>query len=644
MYMNPINTFRVSGLASGIDTESIVKQLMTVERLPLDRLKQNRQIIEWTQAAYRDMNSALLAFRNQVSNMRLQGNFLANKVMSSNESVATATASGSATGSVYDINIDQLAASAKAISTDGISNLKSVLTGQGITASVTIDSSSNSFHLKVGSNTAVITLAEGAYNTAGGLAAAIQAAINAKASELGIAEDAIKVYATPDNKLRFVSDSSIKFELTPTDTNNALSKLGFDVPAGSSIKSTVQGVDINTPINQMIREGRLVGVSAPYADNLDFSITTYNQEGTAISQTFTIDPNTQSLQDVISAIQNSGLGLTGFYDAASDKIAFTSKYTGNNNAAGADIEFGGDDADFLNNVMKFGIVNETKRGVTDGQDASFTINGLTTSRKSNTFALNGVTFTLKSAGAATISVQQDTDAIVNKIKDFVTQYNDIMDKVNSALTEKRYRNYLPLTDEQKDAMSDKEIEKWEEKAKSGLLNGDSILYKSFYDMRNAISRPVEGVNGSLNSMSKLGITSGLWYENGRLYIDEAKLRDAVSNDPSGVMELFTKTSTATDKTQAFNESGIAQRLYNIVNNTIKAITDKAGQSNSLFKVDNSVLGLQMKDMDNRISDMEQRLTDIENRYYRQFTAMEQALNQMNAQSAWLVQQLAASQR
>jgi flagellar hook-associated protein 2 len=632
--MNPINTFRVSGLASGIDTESIVKQLMTVERLPLDRLKQNRQIMEWTQAAYRDMNSALLAFRNQVSNMRLQGNFLANKVTSSNESVATATASGSATGSVYDINIDQLAASAKAISTDGIST--SIIEGQGITAPVTIDDlSSNSFQLKVGSNTAVITLAEGTYNTAGDLAAAIQEAINANASDLDIEDNDIKVYAAPGDKLRFVSDSSIKFELMPAETNDALSKLGFDVPAGSSVKS-VQGVDINAPINQMISEGRLAGVSTPYTGNLEFSITTYNQEGTAISQTFTIDPETKSLQDVISAIQASDLGLTGFYDAASDKIAFTSKYTGNNNAAGADIEFGGDAADFLNKVMRL--------GVTDGQDATFTINGLETSRKSNTFALNGVTFTLKSAGAATISVQQDTDAIVNKIKDFVTQYNDIMDKINSALTEKRYRDYLPLTDEQKDAMSDKEIERWEEKAKSGLLNGDSILYKAFYDMRNAISHPVQGVSGELNSMSKLGITSGLWYENGRLYIDETKLRDAVSNDPDGVMELFTKTSTATDKTQAFNESGIAQRLYNIVNNTITAITDKAGQSNSLSKVDNSILGLQMRNMDNRIRDMEQRLTAIEDRYYRQFTAMERALNQMNAQSAWLVQQLVASQQ
>ncbi|MDK2902921.1 MAG: flagellar hook-associated protein 2 [Clostridiales bacterium] len=641
MYLNPINTFRVSGLASGIDTESIVKQLMTVERLPLDRLKQNRQIMEWTQEAYRNINSALLAFRNQVSGMRLQGSFIANKTTSSNESVATATASGSATGSVYDININQLASSARAISTDGISNLKNVLTGESITAPVVIDSSSNSFQLKVGSNTADITLAEDTYNTVGALATAIQTVINAKASELGIAKDAVKVFATSDNKLRLVADSATAFELKKVDGDSALSKLGFNVPDKGSVKSTVQGVDINEPINQMIREGRLAGVSELYDGDITFSITTYNQDGNAISETFTIKPENQSLQDVISLIQkqNPDLGLTGFYDAASDKIVLTSKYTGDNNAAGADIEFGGDSADFLNNVMKL--------GVTDGQDATFNINGLDTSRKTNTFALNGVTFMLKSTGAATISVQQDTDAIVNKIKDFVTQYNDLMDKINTALTEKRYRDYLPLTDEQKDAMSEKEIERWEEKAKSGLLNGDSILYKAYYDMRNAISSPVEDISGELNTMSEIGITSGLWYENGHLYVDETKLRDAVSNDINSVIELFTKTSDVNakdDKEQAFNKSGIAQRLYTILGSTIDAITDKAGQSNSLFKVDNSILGLQMRDMDTRISDMEQRLMDIENRYYRQFTAMEQALNQMNSQSAWLAQQLGAFQQ
>ncbi|MBZ4665463.1 flagellar filament capping protein FliD [Mahella sp.] len=646
MYLNPINTFRVSGLASGIDTESIVKQLMTVERLPLDRMKQNRQIMEWTQAAYRDINSALLAFRNQVSDMRLQGSFLTNKTTSSNESVATATASGSATGSVYDININQLAASTRAISTEDISNQKNVLTGQSITAPVVIDSSSNSFQLKVGSNTADIELADTkkTYDTVGALAADIQAAINGKATELGITENDIQVFAASNNALRFVAGSTTAFELMPVDGDSALSKLGFNVPAGGSVKSTVQGVDINESINQMIREGRLAGVSELYNGDITFSITTYNQDGNAISETFTIKPEEQSLQDVISSIQkkNPDLGLTGFYDAASDKIVLTSKYTGDNNAAGADIEFSSDSTNFLTDVMELDV-----DAVTDGQDAAFTINGLSTSRKTNTFALNGVTFSLKSTGSATISVQQDTDAIVNEIKDFVTQYNDLMDKINTSLTEKRYRDYPPLTDEQKDAMSEKEIEQWEEKAKSGLLNGDDILYKAYYDMRNAISSKVEGTGNVLDSMSEIGITSGQWYENGHLYIDETKLRDVVSNDINSVIELFTKTydvNAEDDKEQAFNESGIAQRLYTILGNTIDTITNKAGQSNSLFKVDNSILGLQMSDMDTRISDMEQRLMDIEDRYYRQFTAMEQALNQMNSQSAWLAQQLGAFQQ
>jgi len=614
--LNNLSLLRVNGLATGIDTESLVQQLMAAQRAPLDRLKQQRQTLEWTQEAYRTMNTTLLNFRNAAASMRLQSSFLINKVSSSNESVATATASGSAIGSVFDINVTQLASAAKAISSNGISNEKYVLTGQAITAPVAIDESSNSFKLKVGNETYDVSLDNGNYT-----AEELAGAINDKISGSGVT-----AFVASDGKLQFVSDS--QFELLPATENDALSKLGFDVAADSSAKAVLKGIDLNESIDLMIKEGRLNGPSGGYGTNLSFAITTYNQDGTPLSKQFTFDATKQSLQDIINTVQKAGIGLSGFYDEASDKVMFTSKYTGKTNANGAGIEFS-DSTGFISSTLNL--------AVTDGQNAKFTINGLETERKSNTFVINSVTFTLKSAGASTISIQQDTDAIVTKIKDFVNQYNDILDKINTALTEKRYRDYQPLTDEQKEAMTDKQIEQWEEKAKSGLLKSDSLLYKTFYDLRNAITTPVQGTTGDLNSLSKIGITTGLWYENGHLYIDETKLSEAVANDPDGVMQLFTKTSTSTDKTQAFNESGIAQRLYTVLGNAIDSITQKAGSTSSL--VDNSMLGLRMRDIDTRITDMQDRLNDIENRYYQQFAAMEEAINNMNAQSAWLSQQL-----
>lgn len=635
MYMNPINTMRVSGLASGIDTDSLVSQLMAVERIPLDRLKQNRQLIEWTQEAYRDINSTLLAFRNQVFNMRLQGTFLVNKVTSSNEAVATATAGPSATGSVYDINVTQLASSARAISSGTISIQKSVATGGSLT--FPLDLTGRSFTLTVGNSTYVVDNL-GNYNNINELVNDINNKIDESAG--------VTVYAASDNKLQFVSDSA--FTLTSSD--DTLAKLGFNVAAGGSVSSSVQGVDVNESINLMIRQGRIAGVSTEYTNSVTFSITSYVQDGTYITKNFTIDPATQSLQDVISKIQSEGLSLTGFYDSASDKVAFSAKYTGDlNPGSNNDIRIA-DTTGFWANVFKI-----TQADVTDGTDAQFTVNGLATSRKNNTFAINGVTFTLKGSGSATISVQQDVDAVVAKIKDFITQYNDTLDKIYTKLNEKRYRDYPPLTDEQKDAMKDNDIEKWEEKAKSGLLNGDVILYNTFYDLRNAVSDAVK-MDTTFVQAYDIGITSGQWYENGHLYLDETKLRDALAKDPNAVMQFFTKTVSITiydtdseatkqqKRQEIYDKSGIAQRLYNILGDVISSITDKAGQAGGLSLVDNSVLGKQLKEMDRRIDDMEQRLIDIENRYYRQFTAMEQALNQMNAQSSWLAQQLGAFQK
>lgn len=637
MYMNPINTMRVSGLASGIDTDSLVSQLMAVERIPLDRLKQNRQLIEWTQEAYRDINSTLLAFRNQVFNMSLQGTFLVNKVISSDETVATATAGSSAIGSVYNILVTQLASSATAISSSTISIQKNVATGASL--AFPLDLTGRSFTLTVGSNSPYIVTLDGYYSDINTLVNDI----NDKINKLGVT--GVTVYAASNNKLQFVSDNA--FTLASSD--DTLAKLGFAVASGGSIASSVQGVDVNEPLNLMVQEGRLKnGFTTDTNRKLTFSITTYDQSGNAIVKDFTIDPATQSLQNVISAINSAGLGLSGFYDSASDKVAFTSNLSGDNNPSGADIAFSGSSLDFFTKTLSL--------QVTDGINALFDINGLSTSSKSNTFTINGVTFTLKKSGAAaTISVQQDIDAVVAKIKDFITQYNDTLDKLYTKLTEKRYRDYPPLTDDQKSAMKDTDIQQWEEKAKSGLLNGDSVLYDAFYKLRNAVSDTISGMDAAFDQAYDIGITSGQWYENGHLYLDENKLRDALAKDPNAVMQFFTKTVSITiydtdseatkqqKRQEIYDKSGIAQRLYNILGDVISSITDKAGQAGGFSLVDNSVLGKQLKEMDLRIDDMEQRLTDIENRYYSEFTAMEQALNQMNTQSAWLSQQLGALQ-
>src|SRR5699024_1077731 len=139
---------------------------------------------------------------------------------------------------------------------------------------------------------------------------------------------------------------------------------------------------------------------------------------------------------------------------------------------GVDIEITEDTNGFMNGIL--GIEASTD---INGQNAIFTVNGLQTERSSNTFDMNGVTFTLKETfdAADSFTVGNDTEAVMDNIKEFVTQYNELIEQINGKLNEQVNRSYQPLTDEEKEELSEKQIEKWEGLAKSGLLRRDPIL-------------------------------------------------------------------------------------------------------------------------------------------------------------------------
>jgi flagellar hook-associated protein 2 len=326
-------------------------------------------------------------------------------------------------------------------------------------------------------------------------------------------------------------------------------------------------------------------------------------------------------------------GLTAFYDEATDKMVFDSKYSGNNNTAGNDILLSGN---FL--ITALGLsVN------TDGTDAAFTINGLDTTRKTNSFTINGVTLNIqsKSDTPVSVTVSQNVNDVFDQIKGFVDLYNETIADINTKVAEKRDRDYQPLVQEEKDEMSDKEVELWESKAKAGLLNGDSILKSVTSSMRRSLYDKVDGASDTkLDQLSEIGITTSVLYqENGKLEINEAKLKDAIANNSDKVIELFTKASTATDSAQKYRESGIMTRLYTNITNSIDNITEKAGQENSFSLYDKSILGKQISNLSLDISDFEDKLADKETAYYNRFAALESYMTNMNTQSSWLSQQM-----
>ncbi|NLU50942.1 MAG: flagellar filament capping protein FliD, partial [Syntrophomonadaceae bacterium] len=377
------------------------------------------------------------------------------------------------------------------------------------------------------------------------------------------------------------------------------------------------------------------GTTKTLADQFGITGTvTFTLQGTvngeAREKAFSFDTASTNIYNVVSEINNANIGLKASYDATLERFFLMTTSTGSR----AELHVKADAESFLTGKLQLQVkVGADEANAYHGTDASIDLNdaqGLTFS--SNQFTVNGITLSLKSTSAApvTINVANDVDAAVEKIKTWVNAYNDAVGLMFTELNEERYRDYQPLTDEQKKEMKDKDIERWEEKARSGLLKGDSLLYSLYNQIRSSAMARVEGLTGSYTSLSSIGINTQSYQEGGKLYIDETKLREALTNDLEGVMKLFTTSSEST------SNQGLAIRLYDGVNNGMKLVTDKAGSSTSYY--DNSTIGKEISRIDTTIDKMEERLADLEDRYYRQFTAMEQAIQRMNQQSLWLAQQ------
>jgi flagellar hook-associated protein 2 len=359
-------------------------------------------------------------------------------------------------------------------------------------------------------------------------------------------------------------------------------------------------------------------------------------------ETFFVDPDKDSLNDVLAKINNHpDAGINAFYDSHTDKVVFTTKATG----ASAQIIISGGDPDdplpisFLTNTL--GLAEGTEQG----GNAQLTINGLATQRESNTFNLNGTNFTIHSVQAPgdspiRIDIKQDVEKAFDNIMAFVNKYNEIIDSINGKYREPRSRDFLPLTDQQKEVMSDKEIERWEEQAKSGMLQGDSLLNRVLSNMRLALMSTVEGLEGGINSLVQIGITTGAWNENGKLHVNETKLKEALRDDPDQVMALFTNNPADNDPDKD-KKLGLARRLYDAANGGIDRIAARGGWVASVY--DQSFLSNEIRRYEGRMNAMDDRLKRVEYRYWRQFTAMEKGLSKMNSQADWLYQQLASFQ-
>lgn len=366
------------------------------------------------------------------------------------------------------------------------------------------------------------------------------------------------------------------------------------------------------------------------------------------TKAITVDP-TKSIYELAASINNAGLNIRANYDTTLDRFYLYNLQTGSTNkvqVTDATVNIGGVSSQFFGDVLG---LKDVATGLVDfsGKDAAIKIDGVDVdAQASNKFTVSGLTFDLKKTGTTTIGVGADVDKAVENVKAFIESYNSTIKKINDELGEKYYRDFNPLTTEQKKDMKDKEIEAWEEKAKSGMLRNDAMLRGLVSNLRMNFSEPVSGINGKYQSAIDLGITTASYVDEegkfvdisslgGLLSVDEKKLRAALTADPDALYKIFASTG------ETNKESGVSLRLYDTLKDGLDKIVITAGRSADLTGDTNSALAKRLDDMNKRMKHEERRLKDLEARYYRQFDAMEVALQRMSNQGNWLTQQFSS---
>lgn len=291
------------------------------------------------------------------------------------------------------------------------------------------------------------------------------------------------------------------------------------------------------------------------------------------------------------------------------------------------------------------------------QQAQINFNGVTLNYDSNNIELNGLNIQLKAEGTTTINVDTNVDGIMEKIQKLVDDYNELVDKASKAVGEKKYSSYHPLSQEEKKAMHEDDVKLWMEKAKSGMLNRDETINRVLQSARGEIYKTLENPTGSFDHITQIGISTEKYSKGsagGKLQIDEAKLRQAILEDPEGVMELLFKESSEEPSESNKSTKGVFTRVYDSLIDGMKSIIDKSGpgeDSDLLRNVKSNILidfvteKSSISDLDKEVLDMSKKIDDLnvmlarkENSYYAKFANMEKMLHQMNSQSNWLMQQ------
>lgn len=385
-----------------------------------------------------------------------------------------------------------------------------------------------------------------------------------------------------------------------------------------------------------------------------------------------------TVKEIINKINaTEGIGVTVSYQEMSDRFVITST----ENGTSGDITFDKAKDGDPDNIAKYlfgnlggsDSVSDTPSFTYEaGQDAVLSVkypgsdDAIEITRGSNTFSLDGLNITLKgtfgykqafeadgttpvkdadrldvynldnSAEAITFEANVDADKAVDAVKGMIESFNEILELVNTQVKTKPDRDYSPLTDEQKEEMSESQIEKWEAKAKEGILFADMDLRMMADNLRTVIN------SANTTELSNIGITVSTNYsDNGKLVFDETKFRTALQNDPDAVKNAFTRAASTGENGNAV-QGGLMVRMKSIMDKygsmtgaTKGILVERAGSIYAPTSVLSNSLQKQLDSIDDYIKRLQDKLETETDRYISQFTSLETLISQMNNQSSYL---------
>lgn len=609
----------MGGLMSGLDTDDLVNQMTAATRNKINKQYQAKQKLLYKQEAYREISSKLLAFNNKYFSYSSgsKTNILSPKFFESY---------------TYKSSSDYVSVTGNA---DVISNFKiNSITSVAKAATYTTNSvSSQSFSSDaiIGNISEDVLLSSSITFDFNGVkkAIALSEMVDGKPDGSPYTYDAEGLADFLNTKLAEVYGAGrVNAELDASQTSIMFSASGstdvFSVSNISNDLSILTG--IKSGDSNRLNVSKTIGDI--YGEESDCSIIINGKSIDGISKDM-------SISEVLKKInKESDVDIT--YSNTTDKFVIVSKDTGKaskieitgaladklfGGSIGTDIEIRGEDT----------VMNVTIHG----QDIDIT-------RSTANFSIDGINVELsKNAILApeedpiTFDVINNTDEVIERVKQFIDDYNEIIDLLGTKTKEKPRRDYPPLTPEQQDEMKEKEIENWLKEAKKGVLFGDKNITSLLNKMRASMS----GMTSVSDlALSNIGISAASMDTSGKLVFNEEKFREKLLEAPDQIASLFTGIA---DETDEYAKSGIANQILDILRENIGAmgtsgkLIEEAGLDTGRSSDQNNI-SLKIKDYDEKMKELKKSLERERQRYWNQFSALEQSLNKLNAQSSWLM--------